>query len=98
MHGIKNAMLIYTVRCLLEFFNLYGQKDIMGEATWNFTIVMTVVISIINIMLINNLFDKGFLLIELIASFLLITFLTFALYDRDELSKRYSTIIIVGCL
>ena len=50
--------------------DLYGQREIMGEATWNFTIVMTVVISIINIMLINNLFDKGFLLIELIASFL----------------------------
>ena len=84
MRSVGVGLIIFTIRNISPIFDPEKRRFVMGQGPWNFLVLFQGMSTLINLMLVNNLFDNT-LLFEVLMTILIFTGLVFAMYTTEEL-------------
>ena len=69
MHSFRNikaiipGLFIYTVRNVIPMYDMEGRKALMKRSNWNLLIMFQIMVSCFNMLLLNNIMDKCFIIL-----------------------------------
>ena len=84
MRSIGFGLIIFTIRNVSPIFDPEKRRSLMGQGPWNFLVLLQGLSTLINLMLVNNLFDNT-LLFEVLMTLIIFSGLVFAMYTTEEL-------------
>jgi len=86
MRWITFGMIVFTIRNIAPFFDFEQRHDVMGENAWNLIVIFQVATSIINMFLLNNIIDRGFIPLSIAFSIACYFGLLKAVYNTYNIS------------
>ena len=76
MRSIGFGLVVYTIRNITPVFDPEKRRYVMGHGPWSFLVLFQGLSTLINLMLVNNLFDNT-LLFEVMMTLLIFSGLVF---------------------
>ena len=101
MKAIGFGMVIYTIRNVVPLFDLENRKHKLGNANWDFLVILVGCTTLINLQLVNNLFDNSVIFEVFMVATLFVGFNYAVMTQKDEGSDKfigYSNIAITVAL